>query len=156
EDVPDFELMLMVLAACRPSWDEPSRRQWLRESLSLRGRITVKQWIDDVLSLLDRLNRLPADLRESCEAKRELVAFIFASHPRHLEPEQVEHVDDLLELGLTEDLWLECKPQTRLPGQWMRELRGLIDGGRRVTEERLRSWIKTGLEKPFVPKPPTR
>lgn len=153
--LPSFDLVLLVLAACRDSWrDDTAQLGLLTGVLSLRARIGAIQWIQEAISALDRVHKLPPDLRTSTTGKAELAALVFEAHPLRSSPEEAAAAVSLLSTGLTGEMLASADRPIKSVGEWIRELRGLLDGLQRVDEERVRLWTITGLEQ-VVP-PPVR
>ena len=153
--LPPFDLVLLVLAACRDSWGrEASQLELLTGVLSLRARVGAVQWIQDALTALDRVHRLKRDLRNDVDAKAELAALVFESHPIRAMSAPAERVCRELRFGVPVAVVSQFDRPIKTVGQWIRELRGLYDGLQRVDEETLRLRCKTGLDRVVQPAPP--
>jgi hypothetical protein len=164
--LPPFDLVLLVLAACRDSWRDEAvvhspfsgarttRLGVLTEVLGLHVRDGGMQWIQNAIAALDLVHQLSAELRNDLDAKAELAALIFEYHPIRPMSSPAERVCRELRFGVPVAVLTQFDRPIKTVGQWIRELRGLYDGLHCVDEETLRLRLKTGLDRIVQPSPP--
>ncbi len=143
--LPPFGSVLLLMAACRENWSEPpSRRRLLTELLNSLGRNDSTNLLTTVCDGLDKVNALPADLRNTPSAKAELAAFVFDNAAGRLSPDvSREVVDSLASFGGG----LVTPSQNATLSYWLsRELAALRPGLARIDELALRTRATTGLD----------
>lgn len=150
--LPAMDLVVLLLAACRDTWGEdPRGLDILTRVHTLKARISAVQWIRDTIEALDAVHCLPGDLRKPVDAKAELAAFVFETHPLRTSSQEAEEVCKLLNAGFSPEWPQFPERPIKTVGEWIRELRGLFDGLQRVNEDEVRTRFETGLDQ--VPQP---
>ncbi len=169
--LPPLGALLMLLAACQPGWSaegggrerlaEYVREHLRRDRLKLWGQ-TDKETSDNVLGLiaaridraipaLDRVAALPRELLSGSAAQCALAEFVFEICTRRISPGASHEV--LQELArLTNPA--EMTPHFRVQDDirdFLQYLDALLPGLEGLTEERLRTRTKTGLDGPVGP-----
>ncbi len=149
---PPLSSILLLMAATRESW--PMVREPLRGFFDVTS--PKNPFVADVIEQLDRLHALPADLRESTNARHRLLMVVFEGSRPLLNATQAAEGLKLLTAVIPHrepDNWdeeeLPKKPGVRF-ADWTRSLRiGLA----RLNEESLRSRQLTGLDHVVLPAP---
>lgn len=147
--LPPFGSLLFIMAACRGDWREslPVINQRIRKILAIEENDAIPQHIAKVLVTgLDTIHSLPADLRSSVAAKCHLVALLLEGGPHSISRDSSRHV--LHDFSITGAKCIEglsnerSDPKARLE----RDVRALELGLNRHSPETLESLLRTGLE----------
>lgn len=149
--LPRFDCVLLVLAALRDSWS-PFNQNLEYDKLQLE--CYKHATLSDVEALqlihqLDRLNALPRELRLSLQVKTVLLDMVFALASGRCDGAAMELVLSGLQ-ERREDVPSQeilSIPSERLD-LWKSDLLNLCSGLERVSEQRLRSRIATGIDEP--------
>lgn len=147
--LPALDEILLVLAACRENWRPASLLidvPWSADGTSYEVQQTLPQFIQDAMAGFGRVHKLPAELRETLEAKQTLVEFVFESRSPLVPPEIAAVVLTLLRSGPGVDTqWLRGTAALRA-GAIQGSLRWLAKTLRNVEPEALRLRRRTGLD----------
>lgn len=143
---PPLDLVLATLAASRSSWTaDPSRRALVEKSLERHGPNEPEPRIQDALRTLDRANAISRELEIAPAHQHALVMLMFDGCPLWTPRERAIAVVEFLEAGLNDDA-RRALAQPQFGWQWTGEVRTLIEAGTRLSEERLRLRMATGLD----------
>ena len=152
--LPRFDCVLLVLAALRDSWSpfnqnlEYDRPQLECYKYAMLSDVEALQLIHQ----LDRLNALPRELRLSLQVKAVLLDMVFELAASRCDGAAMELVLSGLQ-ERREDVPSQeilSIPSERLD-LWKSDLLSLCSGLERVSEQRLRSRIATGIDEPVQP-----
>lgn len=150
--LPPFDHLLLVVSACRDSWDEwspqgiaPSRENnWLPETLPLRG---------DLWEQLSELNKMPSELRTGLKAINLLLDVVFEETEAVLPPSECKSLLTALQsrmftkfLRHRDDPGPEANRQTQRAHQ-------LLEGLKRLSAAALKLRQATGIEQEVKPAP---
>ncbi|MCA9075771.1 MAG: hypothetical protein KDA93_12105 [Planctomycetaceae bacterium] len=145
--LPSFELILLLVAACRNNWREGDRdvARLLKRLVSFPTPM-INIWSEEVVNRLHQMNELPGPLRETTAAKAELASIVFEHFPQGLEAISSEAVVSAWNEGLAfhndADVTIRKWSGTTL----MVALRAMADGLGRVDAESLALRLRTGLD----------
>ena len=153
--LPPFGSLLFILAACREDWKQslPVINRKIRGILSIEEHGPIPPDIAKVLVTgLEAIHTLPADLRSSIAAKCHLVSLLLEGGPHSISRDSSGYVLKDFSIngakclaGLSNE---RSEPKARL----QRDLRALELGLNRHTPASLESLLRTGLEtKDFQP-----
>src|SRR5215471_18133209 len=157
--LPPLGSVLLLLAACRDSWEhEPNRRLLLHTHLGLLYGGGYAELLAEVLTGLGKIHRNRELVRGSVPAKAALAAILFEDAPGRYSAEESKFLVERFRLHLAEDE-LDWKPQSALD-DLVHDLGCLRWGLTRINFDTLELRLKTGLDAaphpaPIQPPPPT-
>ena len=144
-NLPPFELVLLVLGACRDTWsDERARLADAASPFRHSARPALQMWWRDTLASLDHIHRLPRAIRTSPVFVPVIVEIALDRHPAAAAGAQTI-LATLAESHWMRDLELPSPlviPMAARANQFAGLARGLVD----LTDERIRSRASTGLD----------
>lgn len=148
---PELAPILLVCLATRDNWT--NSRKWLQRRLATSPSVS-SEYIETLLTTLDRIQNLPADLRTSTEAKSSLIRITFEQTPPRISPEQATECLNFLEriLPHSDAETLELPTYRESDGEhFVQQTRTLKTGVERLTPESIRSLMRTSLEQELLP-----
>lgn len=162
QGLPPLGSMLLVLAACRESWETLSNRAGLLGGLLAHSSITsldsevaadvsehVQRWLAEAYEGLAQVHRLTRELNLGSEMEPELCAAIFQHSQRRTSPQAAAQLVETLQQGLS-DTQLAPKPRDMVrlgaPLRLQQDLRCLAEAFADLTFEALRIRLQTGLD----------
>jgi|694.fasta_scaffold04143_12 hypothetical protein len=153
QSLPPFGAVLLVLAACRDSWNESIHRLGLIDGLIQGGQ--QQDRLELLISASEELARIYAiegPLRTRPEAKAEIAAMIFEGQGESPLPGVFAAIIGELEAGLSESTLTPARPSSGLT-EIVRDLAWLRRGAGRVSVESLTLRLDTGLDQSLMPAP---
>ncbi len=149
--LPRFAHLLLLLAACREGWSRNRLEQALtRELASLTGNSAPDLFaFDQPMSGLERIHRLPDDLRTSIEAKAMLAEMVFEGW-RVVGPKDALAVAAVLSLPPTLEIFPSETRRSR-QSHIAAALNAMREGLARLEEAQLRLRLRTGLDRLIEP-----
>lgn len=151
QSLPPLGALVLLLAACRDNWAAPTSRLGTLQTMLVRNKRLYRAWfLAGVTNRLDRINRLPADLRHDSTAKAELAAMVFEGQGDAAAPTIYDRLLEALANGL-EERYLPPWPNLNAVDGLLHDLAWLDRGLDRVDERSLRMRLRTGLDQPPLP-----
>ncbi len=150
--LPPLNAVLLLLAACRDSWqDSAPGLEALVSLLTSVTRLTFPGWFPQVLRRLDAVGVLRSELRSSPEAKAVLAEVVFEGWRNRIVPHEAEQIVRVLADGPTPAI-LARQGVTRYEWQDLaEELQGLDRGLQHVDPAQLELRRRTGLDELVEP-----
>lgn len=153
QGLPPLGSLVLLLGACRESWNETPGRAIALVNLLTRLRGTSRDFasLRGLCDGLDRVRDLPSDLRSSLEARAELASVVFETARQCTSDEVARSLLANWPKWRTDDAAHPLREASL--AQFLQELHALLGGLAKVDEHTLRLRLKTGLEALPAPAP---
>ncbi len=149
--LPPFDTVVLILAACRGTWQTSSPElSSLVSTLAGAGRRTFPQGLSQVLAGLDAVAQLPAGLRSGVEAEAVLVELVLEESRYRTTPTEADAIVDILR-RTRENHTLHHGGNWWIWEDLLRDLRILQQGLPRVDAGVLELRLRTGLDQIVQP-----
>jgi hypothetical protein len=144
--LPPMNALVLLLAACRDNWGEVSSQfGTMAGFMASAERSDLPDWLPELFRRLDVVYKLPAELRQSPEAKADLAELVFEDSPLRMGADDAARVTSGMAASSDPAMLVSQYRRSRSIHDMLGELRCLFDGLAKVDADTLRLRRRTGF-----------